>query len=170
MSATQVLLLDSNVWSHWVLGVPDKQASIRSAVSALLQKYPGAALATSQICVAECLVGARRLLNPLQRQAAEAELQLEFAKPELVVVQVTPQVLDRAAALRAESLRRLPAVVAQALKDNGGKLKLPDAVIAASCLEFDPPAVLVTENDRDFRFTDALGQQSVAGLIVERVG
>ena len=165
-----VLLLDSNVWSHLVLGLPEKQASVSRALGTLLQKYPGTVLATSQICIAECLVGARRLPDPWQRVAAEAELQREFAKPDLAVVEVTPRVLNRAATIRAESLLRVAALGHAPPGADGGKLKLPDAIIAASCFDFDPPAILVTENDSDFRYVEEGIQKTVAGLVVERVG
>ena len=170
MSTASVLLLDSNVWSHLVLGLPEKQASVSTALGALLQQYPGTVLATSQICIAECLVGARRLPDPLQRQAAEAELQREFGEPDLAVVEVTPRVLNRAATIRAESLLRVAASGHAPPGTDGGKLKLPDAIIAASCFDFDPPAILVTENDSDFRYVEVGIQKTVAGLVVESVG
>ena len=50
------------------------------------------------------------------------------------------------------------------------RIKLPDAIIAASCLDFTPPAILVTENDLDFRYEENGIQKIVAGLVVERVG
>lgn len=170
MSVAHVLLLDSNVWIHLVLGQPGKQSQVLASLNALMQKYSGAVLATSQICVAECLVGARRLSDPVQREAAQAELQREFSKPELVLVDVTAQVLDRAATLRAESLRRAAAQGGPPPGVDGGKLKLPDATIAASCLEFDPPAILVTENDKDFRYVEEGQSKTVADLVVEGVG
>lgn len=167
---SHVLLLDTNVWSHLTLGDEPKKTRIRADLAALLDKYPGASRATSAICVAECLVAARRLPEPAEAERAEALFQEAFAAEDLCVVAVDGAVLDRAATLRAESLLRARLAGGPEAGADGGKLKLPDAVVAASCLVFDPPAVLVTENDRDFRFTDALGQQSVAGLIVERVG
>ena len=48
--------------------------------------------------------------------------------------------------------------------------RLPDAIVAASCLDFTPPAILVTENDLDFRYEENGIQKIVAGLLVERVG
>lgn len=170
MSVAHVLLLDSNVWSHLVLGLPGKKSQVLASLTALMQKYPGTVLATSQICVAECLVGARRLADPVQRLAAQAELQREFSKPELVLLDVTSQILDRAATLRAESLRRVSAQGGLSPGVDGGKLKLPDATIAASCLEFDPPAILVTENDKDFRYVEEGQLKTVADLAIERVG
>ena len=60
-----VLLLDTNVWSHLILGEASKRQKVQADLDALLQKYPGAARATSRICVAECLVAARRLADPI---------------------------------------------------------------------------------------------------------
>lgn len=171
MSATNtVLLLDSNVWSHLVLGQAEKQTSVRRAIGVLVQKYPGAVLATSQICVAECLVGARRLVDVAQREAAETALNQQFAQPQLILVEVTAQVLDRAASLRAQGIRRVAARAGHNNAGNGAKLKLPDAIVAASCLEFSPRAVLVTENHADFVYQEDGVEKTVGGLIVERVG
>lgn len=168
---SHVLLLDTNVWSHLILSDEPKRAKVQADLDALLQKYPGAARATSQVCIAECLVAARRLIDPVERAAAEAAFQGEFASPNLMVVEVSSTVWDRAANLRAEALRRAAAAGGVQAGADGGKLKLPDAVVAASCLDFDPPAVLVTENDSDFRFVNQVGQsQTVADLMVERVG
>lgn len=166
----QVLLIDSNVWSHLVLGDAAKQAKVRADLQALVQKYPLAARATSGMCVAECMVGARRLTNPASVVAAEAQFNEMFGDPLLMVVEVSDVVLDRAATLRAQALHRAATAGGPPAGENGGKLKLPDAVIAASCLDFDPPAVLVTENDADFRYLENGQSLTVAGLVVERVG
>lgn len=169
-SSDTVLLLDSNVWSHLVLGASDKQASVQRSLQALLLKYPGAALATSAVCVAECLVAARRLPDLTQRLAAETGFDQAFAQPHLLRVPVTDEVLDLAATLRADALRRVAVPKQPVPGADGGKLKLPDAIIAASCLQFSPAAVLVTENDADFRYLGSEGQSlTVAELIVERV-
>lgn len=165
-----VLVLDTNVWSHRVLSDTAKRQSVQAALQALCVKYPGASLATSGICVAECLVAARRLLDDEQRQLAEDAFRAFFEDPNVMVVDVSEPVLNRAAELRAEILRCAAAAGGAPAGADGGKLKLPDAVVAASCFEFDPPAVLVTENTRDFYYINATGlTQPVAGLVVERV-
>lgn len=165
-----VLLLDTNVWSHLVLGDAAKQAKMSADLAALLLKYPGASRATCRICVAECLVAARRIAEPAAAAAVEVRFQAEFSAPDLIVVEVDQTVWDQAATLRAETLRRAQQAGGQAAGADGGKLKLPDAIVAASCLTFDPPAVLVTENDKDFRYTDATGPKTVGSLVVEHVG
>ena len=167
---SHVLLLDTNVWSHLKLSDEPKRLAVQAGLDALLKKYPGAARATSGICVAECLVAARRIADLTQRSAAEEAFRAEFASPQLMVVEVTRNLLDKAASLRAEALRRAAATGGPAAGADGGKLKLPDAVIAASCLDFDPPAILVTENDLDFRYEENGQSLTVAGLIVERIG
>jgi predicted nucleic acid-binding protein len=167
---SHVLLLDTNVWSHLILGEENKCLKVQADLAALLTKYPDAARATSRICVAECLVAARRLLDPVERTAAEAAFMAEFDSSQLIIVEVTKEVADQAAGLRAEALRRVavPGGVPAGL--DGGKLKLPDAVIAASCLDFNPPAILVTENTGDFVYFEGGIQKTIAGIIVERVG
>ena len=167
---SHVLLLDTNIWSHLQLGDEAKRLAVQAGLDALLKKYPGAARATSAIYVAECLVAARRIPDETERNAVEAAFQAEFANPELMVVEVSQGLLDKAARLRAEALRRSAAAGGTAAGADGGKLKLPDAVVAASCLDFDPPAILVTENDKDFRYQQDGQSFTVAGLIVERVG
>ena len=165
-----VLLLDTNVWSHLILGEASKRQKVQADLDALLQKYPGAARATSRICVAECLVAARRLADPAERAAAEAAFTAEFDSPQLMSVELTDLVADTAATLRAEALRRAFVNAGAPAGADGGKLKLPDAMIAASCLDFDPPAILVTENVGDFVFVRDGMTSSVAAITVERVG
>lgn len=167
---SHVLLLDTNVWSHLILSDDAKRTKVQADLVALLQKYPGAARATSGICVAECLVAARRIANPVERAAAEAAFQVEFDSPNLMLVAVSESLLDKAATLRAEALRRSAAAGGTAAGADGGKLKLPDAVIAASCLDFDPPAILVTENVSDFRYLEGCDFSTVANLVLEQVG
>ncbi|MDP2820113.1 MAG: type II toxin-antitoxin system VapC family toxin [Polaromonas sp.] len=167
---SHVLLLDTNVWSHMILGDPAMRTVVTAQLAALRLTYPGATLATSGICVAECLVAARRLLDPVVALQFEAEFTARFAAPGVVIVPVTEQVLDRAAKLRADRLKLSAALGGQAAGPKGGKLLLPDAIIAASCLDFQPPAILVTENAADFRYKDNGVPKTVADLTVEGVG
>ena len=168
-SVSHVLLLDSNVWSHLILGDAAKREKMKAQLAALRVKYPGAVKATSGICVAECLVAVRRLADKASALQFEALLQTEFSSPDLIVVEVTQQVLDNAATLRASRLQLSARRGSQSAGPDGGKLLLPDAIIAASCLDFNPPAILVTENDADFRYEEDGIQKIVGGLIVERV-
>lgn len=167
---SHVLLLDTNVWSHLVLGDSAKSGTVKAQLAALRLKYPGAAMATSGICIAECMVAARRLPGMEERALAEAAFQLEFSKASLMVVDVTPPILDMAANMRAEALRRAAAAGSTAAGANGGKLKLPDAVIAATCMDFNPVAILVTENMGDFQYVEDGVIKTVSGLTVEAVG
>jgi predicted nucleic acid-binding protein len=172
---SRVLLFDTNVWSHLLLGAPEKQASVRARLQQLGLRYPDAAQATSRICVAEALVAARRLTDPQAAQQAEAALQAAFGNPNLMVVEITDvvagrdvQVVDLAASLRGGVLRSAALRGAVAAGPDGGRLKLPDAIVAASCFTFSPPAVLVTENVNDFHIVGADGTvATVAGLTVE---
>ncbi len=167
---SDVLLLDSNVWSHLVLGDLAKRTKVAGQLAALRLKYPGAIIATSGICVAECLVAARRLPDGAVARQVEALFQTQFSAPGVVVVAVTAQVLDCAASLRADRLKLAAMRGSQPASPKGGKLLLPDAIIAASCLDFSPPAILVTENGDDFRFVEEGQSKNVAGLVVEWVG
>lgn len=167
---SHVLLLDSNVWSHLVLGDLPMRKKVAAQLAALRLKYPGAIMATSGICVAECLVAVRRLPDAAEAVQFEALFQAQFAAPGVVIVAVSAQVLDRAASLRANRLKLAALRGSQSASSNGGKLPLPDAIIAASCLDFNPPAILVTENDADFLYVEDGVKKTVAALVIERVG
>jgi predicted nucleic acid-binding protein len=172
---SRVLLFDTNVWSHLLLGTPEKRLSVQARLRQLGELYPGATQATSRLCIAEALVGARRLLDPEAARQAEGVLRAAFDSPSLIIVEITDlvahgdvQVLDLAAALRSEALRAVARRGGPSAGPDGGKLKLPDAIIAASCMAFSPPAVLVTENAADFRAVSPAGEVStVAGLTFE---
>lgn len=167
---SHVLLLDTNVWSHLVLSDEKKSSTVTAQLVALRVKYPGAVVATSGICVAECMVAARRLTDADSQATAEAEFKLEFNRPSVSVVDVTPQILDTAASMRAEVLQRSAAAGGIPAGPDGGKLKLPDAIIAATCLHFSPAAILVTENLRDFQYVEGGVVKTVSGLVLEAVG
>lgn len=172
---SRVLLLDTNVWSHLLLGTPGEKVHVQTRLMQLRALYPGASMATSRICIAEALVAARRLADSQAAQQAEAALQAEFGNPNLIIVEITDkvfggdmQVHDLAATLRGEVLRAAALHGSQPATADGGKLRLPDAIIAASCMAFSPPAVLVTENMADFRLVSPSGGiATVAGLTVE---
>jgi predicted nucleic acid-binding protein len=164
---TQVLLFDTNVWSHLVMANKENSLRVKEQLEQLRSKYPYAIIATSGMCVAECLVGARSLLEAQKRDQAEEQYQSLFTELSLNLVAVNADVLDKAAYLRAESVQRAKTKPVE----KGGKLKLPDAIVAASCLTFDPPAILVTENDKDFRYLNDQGVScTVADLVVEKIG
>lgn len=167
---SHVLLLDTNVWSHLILSDPAKRQKVQADLAALLSKYPGATRATSRICVGECLVAARRLPSLELRASAEQDLMAYFDNPELIIVEVNAQITSQAASWRAESLLRAAAHGGPPVNADGGKLKLPDALIAASCLDFSPPAILVTENVSDFEFMQNQTRQTVGNLVIEAVG
>jgi len=167
---TTTLLLDSNVWSHLVLSDLPMREKVAAQLAALRLKYPDAAIATSAICVAECLVAARRLPDAAHASRFEEVFKARFNQPGVFVVPVTEQVLDQAATLRANRLKLAGSRGSQAAGSNGGKLLLPDATIAASCLEFNPTAILVTENDGDFRYLEDGAKKTVADLVLERIG
>jgi predicted nucleic acid-binding protein len=164
------LLVDSNVWSHLILGTSAMQSRVRSQMTELKGKYPGAAMVTSAICVAECLVAARRRADSAQGEQAEAAFRAVFESGDVEVVPVTNQVLNRAATLRADRLKLAASRGSQIAKADGGKLLLPDAIIAASCLESDPPAILVTQNVADFYYLEEGISKTVANLMVEMIG
>lgn len=171
-----VLLFDTNIWSDLLLGDQAEQQRVRQRIVALRDTYGDFTLATSRLCVVEALVAARLSQAEEERTHDEQCLWSEFRRPGLVVVELTDKVFgetieigDRAASLRAEMIRRTRVLApASGITANGGKLKLPDAIVAASCLHFSPPAVLFTKNRKDFEVADGNGGRvALAGLVVE---
>ena len=171
-----VLLFDTNIWSDLLLGDETEQLRVRQRIAALRNTYGDFALATSRLCIVESLVAARLALTEEERTRDVQRLWTEFGQPGLVVVEVTDKVFgetvdigDRAASLRAEMIRRTRVLApASGITANGGRLKLPDAIVAASCLHFSPPAVLFTKNRKDFEVADGKGGRvTLAGLVVE---
>ena len=171
-----VLLFDTNIWSDLLLGDEAEQQRVRQRLAALRMTYGDFARATSRICVVEALVAARLALAEADRDVEEKRLWTEFGQPGLVVVELTDKVSgetvdigDRAASLRAEMIRRTRVLApTSGITADGGKLKLPDAIVAASCLHFSPPAVLFTKNRKDFELADGQGGRvTLAGLVVE---
>jgi len=167
---TPVLLLDSNVWSHLVLSELTLREKVAAQLASLRLSYPGAALATSALCVAECLVAARRLSDAADVNRFETIFKAQFNQPDLMVVPVNDQVLDHAAALRATRLKLAASRGSQMAGADGGKLLLPDAIIAASCLEFIPSAILVTENVADFCYLEDGVSKTIADITVASIG
>jgi predicted nucleic acid-binding protein len=153
-----------------ILGDLPMREKVTAQLVALRLKYPGAVIATSGVCVAECLVAVRRLLETSAAQEFETLFQAQFADPGVVIVAVSAQVLDRAASLRAHRLKLAARRGSQMAGADGGKLLLPDAIIAASCLAFNSPAILVTENVADFLYVEEGIQKTVAELVIERIG
>ena len=171
-----VLLFDTNIWSDLLLGNADEQQRVRQRLGVLRGNYGDFALATSRLCIVEALVAARLASTEEGRARDEKRLWSEFRHPGLVVVELTDKVFgesvdigDRAASLRAEMIRRTKALApTSGITADGGKLKLPDAIVAASCLHFSPPAVLFTKNRKDFEVADGRGGRvALAGLVVE---
>ena len=134
-----MLLLDTCILIYSIEGDPATQALVKARV-AQLQRRHGAQLAISRVTLAECLVGAFKspdtLLEAMYRECGKA----------MQVVEMSESVMERAARMRANAIRQL---------------KMPDAIIAASCFEFEPKGVLVTRNVRDF--------DHIAGLVVEAI-
>lgn len=171
-----VLLFDTNIWSDLLLGDEAEQRRVRQRLTVLRAAYGDYARATSRICVLEALVAARLAPTGEDRDRDERRLRSEFGHPGLVVVELTDKVFgetvdvgDHAASLRAEMIRRTRALApASGITADGGRLKLPDAIVAASCLHFSPPAVLFTKNRKDFEVADGLGGRlALGGLVVE---
>ena len=133
-----MLLLDTSVWAHLVSSAGPRRSQVQARLRELHDKYPGATRATSAICVAEALAGARRLSDPAVATLTEAAYRREFAMGSVVVVPADESVLDQAASLRSQVLRATEARKrAAAIPVDGGKLLLPDAIVAASCFAFN---------------------------------
>ena len=111
----------------------DVDSASRGAVQQVLQELaaedPSLCLAASRLSLLECRVA------PLRRgdQASLDRFDALFAQPDLLWVELTAAVVEKATRLRAQH-----------------GLRTPDALQAACCLQLGPEAVMVT-GDADFR-------------------
>ena len=96
---------------------------VRSQLAQVEHMHPGIAIAVSRLSWLECHVG------PMKKNDAAVLAQYEalFTKPDLVWVELDSKVVELATAIRVRH-----------------NLRTPDALQAASCLQFGPKHVFLT--------------------------
>jgi predicted nucleic acid-binding protein len=123
MGKTVIIFLDANIIIYQVEAVTSFRDKVRTVVTDILAEHPGSRFAVSRLSLLECLVKPVRERNALVIERYRAF----FSASDLVIVGITPQVIDRAILLRA---------------DTG--LRTPDAIQAASAMTLSEPAIFVT--------------------------
>lgn len=118
-----IIFLDANIIIYQVEASPLFRDKVRSTISALLGDSPGASFGASRLSFLECLV------KPLRERNAPLieRYRLFFTTDGLIISEISPQVIERALLIRAET-----------------GLRTPDAIQAASALCLTQPVIFVT--------------------------
>ena len=118
-----IIFLDANIIIYQVEAVAPFRDKVRSAIAGIVAENPAFRFAVSRLSLLECLVKPVR-----ERNAPIIERYRSFfTASDLSIVEVAPQVIERALLLRAET-----------------GLRTPDAIQAASALSLAEPAIFVT--------------------------
>ena len=136
-----IAFLDASALIYLVDGEVQWAEATQATLQQLAAEAPDLTLAVSRLSVLECRVA------PLRRgdQASLDRFEALFAKPDLLVVELSASVVELATQLRA----------------NHG-LRTPDALQAACCLDLGPEAVMIT-GDAGFQRVRALQVCLIAG-------
>ena len=124
-----IAFLDASALIYLVDGDSASRGAVQQVLQELAAEDPSLCLAASRLSLLECRVA------PLRRgdQASLDRFDALFAQPDLLWVELTAAVVEKATRLRAQH-----------------GLHTPDALQAACCLQLGPEAVMVT-GDADFR-------------------
>lgn len=140
MGKTVIIFLDANIIIYQVEAVPAFHDKVRSVVTEILAEHPGSHFAASRLSLLQCLVKPVRERNsPIIERYRSF-----FTASDLAIVEIAPQVIDRALLLRAET-----------------GLRTPDAIQAASAMTLSEPAIFVT-GDSGFSKVSALTSRIIS--------
>jgi len=118
-----IAFLDACALIYLIEGQEPFSTRVRSQLAQIAHSYPGIAIAVSRLSWLECHVG------PMKKNDAAVSTQYEalFTKPDLVWVELDSKVVELATVIRVRH-----------------NLRTPDALQAASCLQFGPKHVFLT--------------------------
>jgi predicted nucleic acid-binding protein len=123
MGSAVIIFLDANIIIYQVEAIPAFRDKVRSVVTEIFDAHPGSRFAVSRLSILECLVKPVRKRNlPLIERYRSF-----FSANDLVIVEISPQVIERALLIRS---------------DTG--LRTPDAIQAASTLVLSDQTIFVT--------------------------
>jgi predicted nucleic acid-binding protein len=118
-----IAFFDASALIYLIEGAEPFAAKVRKELAAAAKKHPDLGAAVSRLSWLECRVG------PMKRNdsATLAAFDAFFFRPDLVWVELTKDVIELAAAIRAQT-----------------GLKTPDALQAASCLQLGGDHLFLT--------------------------
>lgn len=118
-----IIFLDANIIIYQVEAIPSFREKVRFAVTEIFDAYPGSRFAVSRLSLLECLVKPIRERDiPLIKRYRSF-----FSANDLIIVEISPQVIERALLIRS---------------DTG--LRTPDAIQAASALILSDRTIFIT--------------------------
>lgn len=129
-----IAFFDASALIYLIEGADPFAARLRKELAAASKKYPDLGAAVSRLSWLECRVGPMRTND----SAILAMFDGFFARPDLVWVDLTREVVELAAAIRVQT-----------------GLKTPDALQAASCLQLGGDHLFLT-GDGAFRRVSGL--------------
>lgn len=129
-----IAFFDASALIYLIEGADPFAARLRKELAAASKKYPDLGAAVSRLSWLECRVGPMRTND----SATLAMFDGFFARPDLVWVDLTREVVELAAAIRVQT-----------------GLKTPDALQAASCLQLGGDHLFLT-GDGAFRRVSGL--------------
>lgn len=129
-----IVFFDASALIYLLEGKAPLAARVRAELAAIAQAHSGAGAAVSRLSWLECRVGPMKANDA----AALALFDAFFARPDLVWVELSREVVELAAAIRVRH-----------------GLRTPDALQAASCLQLGPQHLLLT-GDAAFRRVQSL--------------
>lgn len=118
-----IVFLDANALIHLIEGAEPFAGRVRARLAGAEREFPGARLALSRLSWLECCI------RPMRRneQSVHAAYDAFFARPDLIWVELSKDVVELATAIRARH-----------------GLRTPDALQAACCLQLGPEHRLFT--------------------------
>lgn len=123
MGSEVIIFLDANIIIYQVEAIPAFRDKVRFVVTEIFDAHPGCRFAVSRLSLLECLVKPVRERNiPLIERYRSF-----FSANDLVIVEISPQVIERALLIRS---------------DTG--LRTPDAIQAASAQILPDQTIFVT--------------------------
>jgi predicted nucleic acid-binding protein len=123
MGSAVIVFLDANIIIYQVEANPEFRDRVRLVIAEILDAHPGSRFAVSRLSLLECLVKPVRERNiPLIERYRSF-----FSANDLVIVEISPQVIERALLIRS---------------DTG--VRTPDAIQAASAMTLSDQTVFVT--------------------------
>lgn len=135
-----IAFFDASALIYLIEGADPFAARLRKELAAAAKKYPDLGAAVSRLSWLECRVGPMRTND----SATLALFDGFFARPDLVWIDLTREVIELAAAIRVRT-----------------GLKTPDALQAASCLQLGDDHLFLT-GDGAFRRVSGLNVKILA--------